>query len=116
VIVHNEETLQQALTLTEQGPVRYRDTYMYTMYSNPDVLEVVSHKALERGDIAIVVPVGQERIMEVHHHELRRVKERRRRQELKDVRNWISEHPEVKGLTSEAEIVRVYRKSRKEGA
>ena len=116
MIVHDEDTLQQALTLIEQSPVRYSDAYSYIVYSGPLQLEFALRRALERDDIAIVVPVGQEQSMENHAQELVKVKVRRKRWELKNVRKWISEHPEIRGAETEQEIIRLYRKARKGGA
>ena len=113
MVIHDEDTLQQALILAEQTPVRYSDQYSYIVYSKPFQLEYALRRALERGDIAIVVPVGQERAMEEYSRELRRVKEQRRREELRGVKKWISEHPELKEATTEEEIVRLFRKSKR---
>ena len=113
MIVHNEDTLQQALILAEQTPIRYSDQYSYIVYSKPFQLEYALRRALGRGGIAIVVPVGQERVMEEYSVALRRVKEQRRRKELRDVKTWISEHPELKEATTKEEIVRLFRKLKK---
>ena len=118
MIVHNEETLEEALQMLSASPsgVRYSDQFAYVTYSRPLQLEGSLRSALGRGDIAIVVPAGQEASMEDHARELPRIQERRKRQDLRDVRAWISEHPELKEAKSEQEIIKLYRKSRKEDA
>ena len=116
MIVHDEDTLQQALSLVEQGPVRYSDQHAFVIFSEPGQLEYSARRALERSDIAVVVPVGQERAMEVHAIERPKILARRKRQELKDVRAWIAAHPELKAARTEQEIVKLYRKERKESA
>jgi len=113
LIIHNEDTLQQALTLVEQGPIRYSDQFAFVVVSSPGTLENLSRNALGRNDIAIVVPLGQEALMEEHARERPRVLAQRKRQELKDVRRWISEHPELKEARTEQEIVSLYRRERK---
>ena len=110
MVVHDESTLMDALTLVAQSPVRYSDKYVYMTYSVPGNLERALRKTLERNSIAVVVPVGQERTMELFPIEFRRVQARRRQQELKDVRKWIAEHPELKEAKTELEIVKLYRK------
>ena len=114
MIIHDEDTLQQALTLVEQSPVRYSDQFAYVIVSSPGSLEKAARIALERNDIAIVVPVGQESTMEEHCRERPRILARRTRQELKAVRRWISEHPELKEAKTEQEIIKLYRKGRKD--
>lgn len=116
MIVHDEDTLQQALSLVEQGPVRYSDEYAYVIVSSPGSLKKAAGTALERGDIVVVVPVGQEYRMEDHAKERPKVLERRKRRELKDVRKWISEHPELKEAKTEREMIESYRKGLRDRA
>ena len=118
MIVHNEETLEEAFQMLGASPlgVRYSDRFAYVVVSSPYTLENLSRSALKRRDIAIVVPVGQEASMEVHSHALPRILAQRKRQELKDVRKWISEHPELKEAKTEQEIIKLYQRSRKEDA
>lgn len=94
MVVHDEETLGEALLLTDSGPVRYSDQYAYIIITNRDTLEAKCRSALERGDIAIVVQAGMESDMEDHSAELRKVRELRRKEELKKVREYFQEHPE----------------------
>ena len=94
MVIHDEETLEESLLLVDSGPVRYSDAYMYAILTNRDALEARSRTALERGDIAIVVPQGMESEMEDHTAELRRVKVRRKKEELKAIREYFREHPE----------------------
>ena len=113
MVIHDEETLQKALALVERSPVRYSDRFKYVTYSSSPNLEKALRSAIASGDVAIVVPVGEERTAEVYSYELSRVQARRRRQKMKDVKKWISDHPELKKAETEEEIVRLYRKSRK---
>ena len=47
------------------------------------------------GDIAIVVPLGQEHTMEDYDATLQRVRKRRAVEEKKAIRQYVSEHPEL---------------------
>ena len=94
VVVKDEETLDEALLLVDSGPVRYSDQYAYVIISNRDTLEVQCRTALGRGDIAIVVPQGMESEMEDHSAELVKERAQRKRQEMKDIREYFREHPE----------------------
>jgi len=94
MVVHDEETLSEALLLLDSGPVRYSDEYVYTVFSNRDAFESRVLSAFTRGSIAIVVPLGKETEMEVHATALLRVKDRRKREELKAIREYFREHPE----------------------
>ena len=116
MIVHNEETLEEALQMLAASPlgIRYSDEYSYVTYSRVGQVEYALRRALGRGDVAVVVPVGQEHFMEDHARERPKILERRKRQELKDVREWISEHPELKEAKTEEEVVKLYRKERKD--
>ena len=114
MIVHNEDTLQQALTLVEQSPVRYSDQYAYVVVSSLNSLEKLCRSALGRKDVAVVVPVGQESSMEEHVRVKLRILDQRKRQELKDVKKWIAEHPELKEARTEQEVIKLYHKERKD--
>lgn len=92
MVVHDEETLEEALLLS--SPVRYSDVYMYVVITSRDTLETRCRAALERGDIAIVVPCGMESTMEDHEAELKKVKAQRRVDEQKAMREYMREHPE----------------------
>jgi hypothetical protein len=93
LIVHDNRTLDAALELATHGPVRYSDKNSYRVVDTPEHLEKLALETLNRGDIAIVVLQGGERFMEDHDMELFRVKRKRRTQELKDMRSYMSAHP-----------------------
>jgi len=94
MVIHDEATLDEALLLTDSGPVRYSDEYAYIIITNRDTLESKARSALSRGDIAIVVARGMESEMEDHFVELGKVRGRRKRQEQKDIREYFRTHPE----------------------
>lgn len=108
MIVHDEESLNEALLLAESGPVRYVDCYAYIIITSADTLEARCRVALRRGDIVVVTPQGMEAEMESYPSALRRIRERRRRQERKDIREFFREHPE------KVEKVEKYLKKREE--
>ena len=96
MIVHNEETLVEALQMIEsQGAVRYSDEYAYIIITTPETLELQCRRALARNSIAIVVPRGHESEMEDHTTNLRVIKKRRAMEEKKMIKEWVREHPEV---------------------
>ncbi len=107
MVVYDEETLNEALALAAIGPVRFSDTYMFVIITEPSTLETRCRTALGRGDIAIVAPVGTESTMEDHTTALRRVKARRKVQEKKDVQTFFREHPD--------KVEKVEKRLRKEG-
>jgi len=103
MVIHDEDTLEQALSLlATDGSVRYSDTFSYVIITTPETLEKQVRSAFDRGDIAIVCPVGQERSMEVHSVELGRVKARRRVQEKKEFQEFMRSNPEFKKAVDEA--------------
>lgn len=102
MIVHDSETMEDAMALVGQGPVRYSDTFAYVIVTIPSSLEKLLTSALERDDVAIVVLKGMESTMEVHSNVLARVQKQRRVKELKDVRAYMGEHPELAKALGEA--------------
>ena len=94
MIIHDEESLEEALLLVEQGPIRYSDEYAYIIVNSPETLKYNVMRAFGRNDIAIVAPVGDESLMEVHHAERLKVMARRRVEEKKGVQEYFREHPE----------------------
>lgn len=114
MVIHNEQTLDEALLLVDSGPVRYSDRYAYMFITSRDALEEWARAALGRGDIAVVVPAGMESEMEDHDVALRHVKVQRKRQEQKAVREYFREHPELREAETERDAVRLYKKARKE--
>jgi len=113
LIIQDEGSLEEALQLVEMGPVRYSDRYSWTVMSTSGALKKSGMAALERGEIAIVAPVGQEKTMEEYNPTVRKVLAQRKRDEMKKVRAWVSEHPEVKEAKTEQDILRIYRKVQK---
>jgi len=96
VIVHDDETIEEALQMLEStGCVRYSDRYNYITIEVPGRLESCSRSAITRNEIAIVVPCGHEHEMENYDANLRRIRERRIEEEKKRVKEWIVEHPEA---------------------
>ncbi len=94
MVVHDEETLSEALLLVDSGPIRYSDEYAYTVITNRDTLEARCRSVLERGSVAVIVPLGMESEMEDHSASLRRVQKQRKLGEQKVIREYIREHPE----------------------
>lgn len=95
MVVHDEETIEGALLLLrERDVVRYVDQYAYILISDPLTLEDRCQAAVGRGDIAVVVPKGMEPTLENYDTELRRVRERRKKQEAVDIREYFHEHPD----------------------
>jgi hypothetical protein len=116
VVIHDEQTLEEALLLVDRGPVRYSDRYVYVVVTNRDTLERRARSALGRDDIVVVVPVGMESEMESHDAALRRVKAQRKRQEQKEVREFLRAHPKLLEAETERDALRLYREVRKEEA
>jgi len=114
MIVHDEETLEEALVMVAQGPVRYSDKHNYITISDAETLSRKVTSALNTGDIVIIVPTGQEGSMEDHSQSLFKIRARRKRQEAKDIRKWVADHPEIKEAKSDEEIIKMYHKARKE--
>jgi len=116
MIVHNDETLEEALQMLASSSegVRYSDQYAYIIITTPETLELQCRRALVRDDIAVVVPRGQERGMEDHARELPRVKERRAREEKRKFKEWMREHPEL-AKASPGEMSRITKQIRKGG-
>ena len=114
MIIQDEGSLEEALQLVEMGPVRYSDRYSWTVMSSSGTLEKQATAALNRGEIAIVAPVGQEKTMEEYDPTVRKVLAQRKREEMKKVRAWVAQHPEVKEAKTEQDILRIYRKAQKE--
>ena len=93
MVVHDEESLEAALLLVADGPVRYSDEYMYCIYADRDTLESRLRSVLERDDVAVIVPLGSALLD--HRVALRGVREQRKREERKRVKEYIREHPGV---------------------
>lgn len=112
MIIHNEDTLEEAVVLVQQGPIRYSDEWAYRTVTTVELLRSLATQALNRGDIAIVAPVGQERAMEEHASTRRAIRLQRREQEKVAVKTWVAEHPEVKKAKTVGEIVKIIRASK----
>lgn len=101
MVVHDEDTLSQALSLLEQhGSVRYSDEYAWTLFSNRGTLERYLRQALERDSIAVVVPEGEE--AENFYVERTRVLAARRRESKENMQRWFREHPDFAEAYKEA--------------
>ena len=95
MIVHDEETLEEALQMVgTEGSVRYSDQYAFVIVTAPETLEMLCRRAFDHNDIAIVVPRGQEHEMEVHSTELPKVRRWRAEEEKRKIKEWVREHPE----------------------
>ncbi len=93
MVVHDEGSIDVALRLVEVGPVRYSDEYMYWVFSDRDTLEARLRSTLERGDVALVVPLGEALgDQRVARHAIQK---QRKRDETAKVRKYIREHPEA---------------------
>ena len=92
MIVRDNKTLAQALALVSNGPIRYSDAIRYALVTEPKTLTGFVNETLERGDIAIVVPVGQEQYAENHDWELKVYRKQMKEEEKRLVRKWVSEH------------------------
>jgi len=114
VIVHNAETIEQALQMLASSPegVRYSDQYAYVIIMALETLEYQCQRALARNDIAVVVPRGHEDEMEVHSSELLRIRKRRREEEKKQIKEWMREHPEIAKASAE-DVPKIVRQLRK---
>ena len=96
MIIHDEETLNEALQLLESsGPLRYSDEYAYVVVVTPETLESQCRRAFDRNDIVVVVPLGSESGMEDHAGARLSIRRRRAEDEKKAMKTWIREHPEV---------------------
>ena len=95
MIVKDDKTLAQALALVAEKPVRYSDATRFALVTKPSDLSDYTAEAFERGDIAIVVPVGQEAYMESHDWELKMLHRHQREEEKRLVRKWVTEHKDA---------------------
>lgn len=94
MIVKDEQTLQQALAMVSEKPVRYCDATHFSVVSDAGALSSLADDALNSGDIVVVVFKGQERFMENHDSELKAHKRALRDKEKKQVREWVKFHKE----------------------
>ncbi len=97
MVVHDEETLEEALQMLETSPegVRYSDEYAYIIIKQPHVLEDFGMKALRRNSIAVVVPYGRESEMEDYSRNVTRIRRKRAVKEKENIKEWVREHPEA---------------------
>ena len=107
MIVHDEATLRMAGDLLYEiypTRLRFKDQYNYLIVKDEDVLEKLARKALKRGDIVIVAPVGEEASMEEHGRSLTRIRRQRKEAEEEAMKRYIKEHPEeIKALVDKWE-------------
>jgi len=113
LIIHDDETLEEAVALVLQGPVKYSDEYSYRTVASETQLRELITQAFSRQDISIVVPVGQERSMEVHSVARRAVKLARENAEKTAVRQFLSDNPEVRKAKTVDEAMRIFRTKHK---
>ena len=114
MIVHDEETLEEALQLLEsQGPLHYSDEYAYIIITTPETLELQCRRAFGRNDIAVVVPRGEESAMEDYTKMRVIIRKRRSEEEKRRVREWVKEHPEIAKASAE-EVPQIIKRMRKE--
>jgi len=112
MIVNDEETLEEALQMIQaEGKVRYIDQFSYIIITTPETLEYQCQHALERGDIAVVHPLGAEG--ESYTLALARVKKQRAGEEKRKIREWVREHPEIAEAPAE-EIPKIVKRIRRE--
>jgi hypothetical protein len=103
MIVRDEETLEQALSLIDQsGEVRYSDEYNYIVLSSRGTLGRYLCAALGRESIAVVVPSGEESSMENFYTELARVKEARRVDAKRNMQQWFQSNSEFRDAFNKA--------------
>ena len=96
MVVKDEPTLHEALQMLEsQGPVRYSDQYAFIVITTLETLELQCRRALDRNDIAIVVPRGHEREMEDYSQNLSKIRKQRAEEEKERIKEWIKEHPDA---------------------
>lgn len=95
MVVKDEDTLHQALSLVERFPVRYSDEHEYAVITSSEVLERLCRGAFARNSVAIVVPTGEEDHMESFPWELKVARQERRYDEQRRVREWMRTHPEA---------------------
>lgn len=97
MIVHNEETLEEALQMlaASSSGIRYSDEYAYIIINQPEVLEDFCGRALRRNDIAVVVPYGRESEMEDYSRNVHRIRKQRAEEEKENIKKWVREHPEA---------------------
>lgn len=97
MIIHNEETLEEALQILAASPkgVHYSDEYAFIIINQPHVLEDFSSKALRRNDIAIIAPYGHRNDMENYARNVARIRRRRAVEEKENIKRWVREHPEA---------------------
>lgn len=112
MIVHNMDTLNTAVSMISDGPVRYSDRYAYVIVKSPEVLNKLLHSQLEREDIAVVVPLGQEKSLEDYFQSLQRIRRQRKVDELRNMKAWLVKHPEVLEAKTVEDALKACRKVR----
>lgn len=113
MIIHNEETLEEAILLVGQGPIKYSDEYSYRTVTSERQLRGLVAQAFGRKDIAVVAPVGQERSMEVHSMARRAIKTARAEAEKGAIKQFLAANPEVRKAKTVGEAMRIFHAKQK---
>lgn len=100
ILVHDDETLEQAIELAAAEPVHYSDRYSFRTVESTEALKLLVNEAFERGEIVLVGKLGEELPDYKTTWGAYRIQEReRRKQEDKETRRWMREHPrEIKDI------------------
>ena len=114
MIVHDLETLEEGRTMVERGPVKYVDKHLYISITKPATFEKLAKEALDRGEIAVVVPLDELSTLEDYDQAFAAVKAARKKAEKQMVRRWVAEHPEIKESETEEDIVKAFRKAQRD--
>jgi hypothetical protein len=113
LVVHDEDSLEAAVVLVLQGPIKYSDEYAYRTVSSERALRSMAANAFARGDVAVVASLGQEHLMEVHSVARRLVREQRNARERAAVKRFLAENPEIRKAESVEEALKLFRARQK---
>ena len=94
MVVHDEKTRRVALDMMQRcGRVYYTDEIRYSsVVPTLEALDSMIQQAFSRGDIAIVAETID--TIPYHGFEKKRIFQMKRQQELRNVRLYISDHPD----------------------
>lgn len=94
MIAYDSDTCEEALDLLRQnGKVWYSDHFLYSaVVTELTELAALIQRAVARDDIAVVA--SSLRSMESQSYEKKMFVIQRRKQEIKDIREWARLHPE----------------------
>lgn len=100
ILVHDEDTLEQAVQLVQQDAVSYSDRYQFRTVTTPEMLRTLVAAAFERNEIMLVGESGEglpdyKTTWRAYKAEQRE----KRKQDDKEMRAWIRAHPkEIKEM------------------